>query len=682
MKRLVLLISFCCGVVGPPLVGIAGAQSTYLDNFLSAAYNGSNGTVSWTNLPWTETDGAGGGATSGNIFVVTAGNCPQGTCLNVSAVNTADRVFRQADLSTASSATLTYTYCHDSAAGTVVSEISYNGGTSWTTVATYSSQSTCPSTQNFTLTQFTSNTQLRFRVSAVGGAILYVDQVQFSFAAGATATPSVTPTVTLTRTATSTATTTPTGPTGTPTQTPTRTPTRTSTPTATSTRTATATGTPTIVGTPTITPIPLGLPLDKTMGMVRCSTCHDAHYQGAGNGMLLRSGNVNALCTDCHTLADTTTPAAHLNPSTGVLWPGPRYGTLFPPVTDATQRGFCTNCHQSHGWPDGANPTQDYPTLLVNREENLCYACHDGNLSAKNLLLQFTKSYRHPTADYSGRHTWTEGGTPAAFGTVNRHAECEDCHNSHVASADPTAPVAPTASNAIRGVGRVAVTNGAAGTLPTYTYRGPTDTTAPVAEYQMCFKCHSSWTTQPAGQSDTAVQFSSNNPSYHPVEAPGKNTNVNPNAFVNGWSGPSTMYCGDCHTSDDVTVRGPHGSQYRYLLKQPSFASSSRRTMASTELCFNCHSFNTYANPAATTTQQNYSRFGASGGDNEGHTSHVSGHQAPCYACHGSHASTTKPHLIVTGRNPGINSYTETATGGTCSPTCHGTESYTVSYAR
>jgi predicted CXXCH cytochrome family protein len=397
--------------------------------------------------------------------------------------------------------------------------------------------------------------------------------------------------------------------------------------------------------------------------------------------MLLRSGDVNALCTDCHTLADTTTPAAHLDPTTGVLWPGPQYGTLFPPITDTTKRGVCTNCHAPHGWPDAANPGQHYPILLVNQEENLCYACHDGNPVAKNILIQFTKSYRHPTADYSGRHSWSEGANSASYGTTNRHAECEDCHNSHVARTDTVAPTAPTASNRIIGVGRVAVTNGAAGTVPTYTYRAASDSTAPVAEYQMCFKCHSSWTTQPAGQSDMAVKFNSNNPSFHPVEARGKNTNINVNSFVNGWTGSRLLYCSDCHTSEDVTVRGPHGSQYRYLLKRPYIASSGSHTTASTEACFDCHSFNTYANSQSTDTVWGYSRFNRPNSD-KGHESHIVEERVPCYACHDSHASGTKPHLIVTGRNPGINSYTETTNGGSCSPTCHGTESYTINYAR
>ena len=434
------------------------------------------------------------------------------------------------------------------------------------------------------------------------------------------------------------------------------------------------------------TPAPLPaaafpLPLDKKMNMVRCTTCHDAHFQSGGNGMLLRSGDINALCTDCHTLADTASPAAHLDPSTGVLWPGPQYGTLFPRVTDTSQRGFCSNCHQAHGWPDEANAGQDYPSLLVNREENLCFACHDGSPAAKNVIASFAKSYRHPTTDYSNRHTTTEDGVPANFGTSNRHAECTDCHDAHVARADATAPVAPAAWNSIRGVSRIAVTNGAAGTAPAYTYRGPTDTTAPVAEYQLCFKCHSSWTTRPAGQSDLAVRFNTNNPSFHPVEGQGKNLNINVNSFVPGWNALRTTYCSDCHADNDASVRGPHGSQYRYLLKRPYVASGASRTTAATEACFDCHTFATYASTVSSDTVLGYSRFNRPGFE-EGHSFHVVKKGAPCYACHDSHASSTKPHLIVTGRVPGLNSYTETATGGSCSPTCHGTQTYRINYAR
>jgi predicted CXXCH cytochrome family protein len=426
---------------------------------------------------------------------------------------------------------------------------------------------------------------------------------------------------------------------------------------------------------------PATLPLDKTTHEVRCMSCHQLHASPIADGSLLRLANVTALCADCHTLADTATPAAHLNPATGVLWPGPQYGTLFPQISDTTKRGACTNCHQPHGWPDGANPTQDYPALLVNREEQLCYACHDGAPVAKNILAQVTKTYRHPTGDYSGRHRSAEGGNPASYGTTNRHAECEDCHNSHVAGADTSAPIAPAASKRLRGVGRVAVTNGPAGTVPAYTYRGPGDTSAPITEYQVCFKCHSSWTTQPAGQSNLAVKFNSNNASYHPVEAQGKNTNIRAGSFVNGWTATRLMYCTDCHTSDDPTVRGPHGAQYPFLLKRPFVASSARRTTASTEACFDCHSFTTYGTTQSNDTIQSYSRFNRPNYE-KGHSFHVDEKQAPCYACHDSHGSATQPHLIVTGRNPGLNSYTAIATGGTCAPTCHGPKTYTLNYPR
>ncbi|HWI60090.1 MAG TPA: cytochrome c3 family protein, partial [Bacillota bacterium] len=56
---------------------------------------------------------------------------------------------------------------------------------------------------------------------------------------------------------------------------------------------------------------PGSLPLDKTAGQMWCSTCHQAHNSPAKDGSLLRKAD--ALCSECHGLADTTTPAIHLN---------------------------------------------------------------------------------------------------------------------------------------------------------------------------------------------------------------------------------------------------------------------------------------------------------------------------------------------------------------------------------
>ncbi len=421
---------------------------------------------------------------------------------------------------------------------------------------------------------------------------------------------------------------------------------------------------------------PSSLPLDKPTGSVRCSTCHATHYAAADNGSLLRMTNSTALCQSCHLLASTA--ASHLNANdNNTLWPGGQYGSLFPQTTNVLDRGCCGNCHQAHGWPDGTNSTSKYTSLLVEREENLCFTCHDGSPLAKDLKTNFTKTYRHPTTDYSGRHSPTEDGNPASYGVANRHAECVDCHNPHQLVTQAGAPIAPAASSRLAGVSRVSVANGAAGTVPVYTFHNALDAT-PAKEYELCFVCHSSWTTQPTGQSDLGVELNTNNLSYHPVEGAGKNPNINLNAFVNGHTPTETIYCTDCHTSDDTTIRGPHASTNRYILKIPYTASSASRTMSSAENCFDCHRFDTYANNNASDAVKNYSRFGAQ----DGHGKHVGEQQRPCYACHETHGQPTQTALIVTGRNPGINSYTPTASGGSCSPTCHDPQSYTVSYPR
>ncbi|HQQ76154.1 MAG TPA: cytochrome c3 family protein [Thermoanaerobaculia bacterium] len=420
-----------------------------------------------------------------------------------------------------------------------------------------------------------------------------------------------------------------------------------------------------------------------------CAQCHDEHASrdGAPTGgpfpYALFAADDNALCATCHAGSAAngiyTGSAAYAGSShsTGnTIWPGPT-----PPSRPSSDAGKCVNCHDPHGRSDVSGLI---PSMTVAREESLCLPCHDGSPATKNVSAQFSKTYRHPIAT-AGKHNEAEAGDPTKFAaspTNNRHSECADCHNPHAAASDRFAPTAPSISNRLLGVGRVRVTNGAAGTKPVYTYLGPGDP-SPAGEYQICFKCHSSWTTQPGTATDLGVLLNLNNPSFHPVEAQGKNRNINANSFVNGWTWDKLTYCTDCHSSDDATVRGPHGSSWQYILKLSSIASPARRAtvMASTELCFACHSYATYANNGSSNTVKGYSRFNPPQ-LSQGHTYHVGSQRYSCYNCHASHGSATRPSLIVTGRNPGITSYTQTANGGTCTPTCHGSESYTVNYAR
>ncbi|RME91524.1 MAG: hypothetical protein D6766_11780, partial [Verrucomicrobia bacterium] len=422
---------------------------------------------------------------------------------------------------------------------------------------------------------------------------------------------------------------------------------------------------------------PASLPLDAVEGKVRCLTCHQMHDAPADDGRLLRMARQNDLCAECHATVDVATPALHLDPVNGPLWPGGKHGSTKPADPDPEHRGACSNCHRVHGWPDAADPAADYPTLLVEREENLCYTCHDGTGPGSDVLASFRQRYTHPV-NISGRHQPRESDG-AAFGTANRHAECVDCHNPHRLTAATGPVVAPSASPANQGVSRVAVSYAGVGQA-SYLFK---DETAPgeVREYELCFKCHSGWTTQPAGQEDLALKLNPRNPSYHPVMAAGKNTNIRAGAFVNGWRGTSLTLCSDCHGSNNPSLPGVHGSDFPHLLQASYTPSSSKRTMSRTELCFRCHNYDTYANRSASNTVKGYSRFNPPA-FKKGHTFHVGEKRYPCYACHETHGSTTRPHLIVTGRSPGIRTYSETSTGGSCNPSCHGNKTYKINYSR
>jgi len=420
-----------------------------------------------------------------------------------------------------------------------------------------------------------------------------------------------------------------------------------------------------------------------------CDACHTAHGRGeVVYEHALLGPNENSLCDRCHATpwagGSYAGTAPYLGSShgtdPGTVWPGPTP----PPRTEAGAAGKCVNCHEPHGLLDAAG---EIPMLAVRREEALCLTCHDGAPATANIGADLVKPYRHPVATYTERHRGPAESQPGDFATLpldHRHAECQDCHNPHIAAADPGGPPpAPALSRVNVGVSRVRVQNGPAGTPPTYTFAAGSDTlSAPLAEYQLCFKCHSSWTTQPTGQTNLAFQLNPANASYHPVEAAGRDPSIAPGAFVPGWSAGSLTRCGDCHGSDfDGGPRGPHGSIYRHILKRPYTASSQPRPMTSDELCFTCHAFDVYANPAAADLVRGESRFNKPGAV-LGHAEHVGERNVPCYACHVTHGSPTRGHLIVTGRAPGIVAFTESPTGGTCQATCHDAKSYTVNYAR
>jgi hypothetical protein len=151
--------------------------------------------------------------------------------------------------------------------------------------------------------------------------------------------------------------------------------------------------------------------------------------------------------------------------------------------------------------------------------------------------------------------------------------------------------------------------------------------------------------------SGASSSYSTNNQrSWHPVmDVTGRTTTLRGNASANLWRTPwngsdsdggstivaavgnQTMYCSDCHGSatnlsdgvvpvggENGNPWGPHGSSENFLLKG-EWSTDTPPTIANDTLCFRCHDYNQYANPAASPSPAALpSGFGGIGVDNFG----------------------------------------------------------------
>lgn len=149
--------------------GVAGstaniAPTTYLDQFNTTSYLNSNGTGLWTSS-WVETDNNGGGASSGLIRINSG-------VLEVKSDRSNDNVYRQVDLSSATSASVSFSYQNSIGVGdgdVVRFQVSGNGGASYTDLATFDSgTNTGSGTLSFDITSsISSNTRIRMIVTSV-----------------------------------------------------------------------------------------------------------------------------------------------------------------------------------------------------------------------------------------------------------------------------------------------------------------------------------------------------------------------------------------------------------------------------------------------------------------------------------------------------------------------------------
>ncbi len=277
-------------------------------------------------------------------------------------------------------------------------------------------------------------------------------------------------------------------------------------------------------------------------------------------------------------------------------------GAIHGPYTITTSA--CDFCHRGHA--------AQAPKLLVKgSQSSLCFTCHGtapgavtnvqaeyGGSLPDNVSTTTIRDYFSHDAEAGSNHS--QSGLDEFGSVANRHSSCADCHNSHKATKDAVDGINPdsiqtvtgwSASGRLAGVSGVSVFNSETpGAAPTYTFMtGVSDaatddfpvpnaatgtSAAPITrEYQLCFKCHSSFTTllpKIAGKPSTdeldkAAEFNPVNASFHPIEAAGTNQTTKMTANLAATSPyklwnfeiGSTVRCLNCHTSGSRSGGAP-----------------------------------------------------------------------------------------------------------------------------
>jgi hypothetical protein len=296
--------------------------------------------------------------------------------------------------------------------------------------------------------------------------------------------------------------------------------------------------------------------------------------------------------------------------------------------------------------------------MLSMDKNDLCFSCHGAvktgkpGEAANDVQTVFDKIYRHPVSTTAIYHRYNET-LPEHDPTKDRHVICEDCHNVHrVAQYDAMRMVSGYTSD------RVTVKRA-------------------VFEYEVCYKCHSDSANLPADSRNMRLEFSSANPSYHPVETIGRSGNMP--SLIAGYGPNSMIKCTDCHGNDDpVGAKGPHGSNNPNLLVGAYSLTDGPETPIAYELCYRCHERTSLLANASFKKHQEHIE-GKSGSA----TTNFIPVPLSCFSCHASHGSTLYPRLIsfnplvVTPSQGGLLTYELDSSGlgkPRCNLTCHNVE--------
>ncbi|MCP4322036.1 MAG: hypothetical protein GY787_09340, partial [Alteromonadales bacterium] len=161
------------------------------DSFSSVSYSQNSGSQNWSGN-WVEVGESDG--VSAGIARVRNDLCSGGNCLRLGVPSGSSAqtflnqgVFREANLDSVSSATLSFQYRigHSRGVESVTLSISNNGGASWTDLQSYFIISHNPSavTASFDISTYaSSNTQIRFLASGVNAVVgMYIDNININY---------------------------------------------------------------------------------------------------------------------------------------------------------------------------------------------------------------------------------------------------------------------------------------------------------------------------------------------------------------------------------------------------------------------------------------------------------------------------------------------------------------------
>jgi predicted CxxxxCH...CXXCH cytochrome family protein len=278
-----------------------------------------------------------------------------------------------------------------------------------------------------------------------------------------------------------------------------------------------------------------------TMAVTDANFSASAHQYNVASTMANGSTTFNSNCSKCHNAKnnETTTFQSSANKfgvhdDTARRLVAALGGTLADPYEEA----FCYRCHSKAS--DAIGGTKK------SADVNDWYGAVTNMSAASTSIYQLfdddiNKPYKHNVAGYSGIHKPSPTDETRTYLSANKHVECDDCHNPHAAKAGLHSSNQVHVAAGTNLVSDSGPLTGATGAQPTSwssdNWGGatgwPTTTSTATYEYQICFKCHASYNTNPSGWNsantswsvttgpsawtDVALEFNPNNNSYHPV---------------------------------------------------------------------------------------------------------------------------------------------------------------------